>query len=34
VQTLRELGRSESAAILESILIAERADDALPENLP
>ena len=34
VQTLRELGRSESAATLESILIAERADDALPENLP
>lgn len=31
---LRDLGRSESAAILESFLIAERADDALPENLP
>lgn len=34
VETLRDLGRSESAAVLESILIAERADDALPENLP
>lgn len=34
VETLRDLGRSESADLLESILIAERADDALPENLP
>ena len=34
VEALGELGRSESAAILESILIAERAEETLPENLP